>query len=478
MIRKDYVFNHTAKTITFTNAVDIKNLGIIVNQADGIQIYNALDPALVGTLVGQVLTLTYDTSSMSDSDSLQIFYAGQDNALLLSKTITAAETSAAFDTTGFQSITIQLSGGWNGNLRIEASNDGTNWVTGFTYADGALALADIIVGNGIYSFKCAGTYMRYICPHIGGSALITIVGNAVDSGLAPADLIAFAMDKNNNMPLQVQLPQNLKQDLQGALIGSDAALQYIFNSADASRILIIDTQGYNSIILHETTAGIITPSHSNDGANWYGLTGFLSSAPTVALAATAGAGVHVFPVLGRYLKLTGPASFVNAVVYLRQAPFFMPVNNMSQFGGYNVVTAGVNGMMAVGGNVAAGSTPTASPVLVAGVDGAATPLTRRLLTDAAGRIQAAAVVLDGLGVQKQVGGFGPTIYGGEAMQVIDIDYNDRTMDSIDVLSAILLELKILNQQFYEFQYNNSRGAMPDRSPDDIRNAATSQVDLT
>ena len=453
MIRTDYTFNHTAKTITFTSPVDIRNLGIVVNQADGIQIYNSLNPALVGTLVGQVLTLTYDTTSMSDSDSLQIFYSGKDNAVLLSKTITAAETSAAIDTTGFQSITIQLFGNWNGNLRLEASNDGTNWVTGFTYADGSLALVDSIIGNGIYSFKCAGVYLRYVCPLMNGSALITIVGNSIDSGLSPSDLIAFAMDPNNKMPLQVQLPQNLKQDLQGALIGSDAATLYNYISADATRIMIIDTTGYNSIILHQLTAGIITPTTSNDGVNWFGITGFLSTAPTVGLTATAAAGIHVFPVLGRYLKLTGPASLVNALIYLRQAPFFMPLTNISQFGGTNVVNAGVAGMQAVGGNIAPGIAPTANPVLVAGVDSSATPLTRRILTDALGRVQTQ----------------GP---------VTETAVNSVAMGQNELLSSILLELRVLTQMFYDFQFSNNRGLLPDRSPDDIRNQATTQVDLT
>jgi len=75
MLRTDYVFDASEKTITFTDTVVADHLEVIINSIDEITIYNSISAVTTGTLVGQVLTLAYDTASMSDGDTLQIFYA-------------------------------------------------------------------------------------------------------------------------------------------------------------------------------------------------------------------------------------------------------------------------------------------------------------------------------------------------------------------------------------------------------------------
>lgn len=71
----DYTFNPTAKTITFntTDSVKLYNILLITNVTDNIIIYNFANNSLGGTIANNVLTLTYDTSGMSSTDSLQIF---------------------------------------------------------------------------------------------------------------------------------------------------------------------------------------------------------------------------------------------------------------------------------------------------------------------------------------------------------------------------------------------------------------------
>jgi hypothetical protein len=81
MIRKDYVFDASAQTITFTDPVSLEQLGIITNIVDGVQIYNPMDPTKTGTLSGLILTLAYNTTAMSDTDQLQVFY-GNSSAIL------------------------------------------------------------------------------------------------------------------------------------------------------------------------------------------------------------------------------------------------------------------------------------------------------------------------------------------------------------------------------------------------------------
>lgn len=76
----NYTFNKTAKTITFTDYTTIRldSILLITNVTDNIIVYNFANPLLGGTVATNVLTLTYDTSAMSDLDSLQIFYDDPD----------------------------------------------------------------------------------------------------------------------------------------------------------------------------------------------------------------------------------------------------------------------------------------------------------------------------------------------------------------------------------------------------------------
>lgn len=72
----NYTFNAAAKQITFTDftSISIKNVLLITNVTDNILIYNFASPALGGTTSSNVLTLTYNTASMENTDNLQIFY--------------------------------------------------------------------------------------------------------------------------------------------------------------------------------------------------------------------------------------------------------------------------------------------------------------------------------------------------------------------------------------------------------------------
>jgi len=75
----NYTFNKTAKTITFldysaANPISLENILLITNVTDNIIIYNFADSSFGGTVANNVLTLTYNTAAMSNSDKLQIFY--------------------------------------------------------------------------------------------------------------------------------------------------------------------------------------------------------------------------------------------------------------------------------------------------------------------------------------------------------------------------------------------------------------------
>jgi hypothetical protein len=76
-IVKNYTFDASAGTITFDDYSEIflENVLIIVNKSyNNAIIHSSSSSARTGSVSGNVLTLAYNTQSMSDSDSLQIRY--------------------------------------------------------------------------------------------------------------------------------------------------------------------------------------------------------------------------------------------------------------------------------------------------------------------------------------------------------------------------------------------------------------------
>lgn len=72
-----YTFDKVAKTITFTGFnANLERLLLITDVTNNTIIYQFNDPTLGGTLVNNVLTLTYNTNTVSfnNTDKLQIFY--------------------------------------------------------------------------------------------------------------------------------------------------------------------------------------------------------------------------------------------------------------------------------------------------------------------------------------------------------------------------------------------------------------------
>lgn len=72
---QDYTFNAATKQITFntTDIVSLNQVLVITNVTDNVIIYNFADAAKGGAIINNVLTLTFDTTAMSNTDSLQIF---------------------------------------------------------------------------------------------------------------------------------------------------------------------------------------------------------------------------------------------------------------------------------------------------------------------------------------------------------------------------------------------------------------------
>lgn len=72
----NYTFNAASKTITFSDytSIDLNRVLLITNSTTNTIIYNFASSTLGGTVAENILTLTYNTASMSNADKLQIYY--------------------------------------------------------------------------------------------------------------------------------------------------------------------------------------------------------------------------------------------------------------------------------------------------------------------------------------------------------------------------------------------------------------------
>jgi len=113
---QDYTFNAATKQITFntTDIVSLNQVLVITNVTDNVIIYNFADPAKGGVIANNVLTLTYDTTTMSNTDSLQIFLdlygtpSTDDSVVLLRRLIQLLTPIATQDSQQRQRVSIDV----------------------------------------------------------------------------------------------------------------------------------------------------------------------------------------------------------------------------------------------------------------------------------------------------------------------------------------------------------------------------------
>jgi hypothetical protein len=467
----NYSFDKATRKITFSDYATIRLDGVllITNVTSNVIIYNFSDSTLGGSVTNNVLTLTYDTTSMNNSDKLLIYYDDNafDGKLLSTVDVSTAAPGSAIDTAGYGSTVCQISGNWEGNIYFEASNDGTYWDMVFIISRDEASLQDTVDCNGTYSIKRSGRYLRYNVQQIIGTAHMTFVGR-IGEGLSGADFVSFAMDRTQKMPLQVQLPADLKQEPDGGLYIADMKGPLVWGSSNVNQPLTIDCTGFESVIVHKITAGIVTPTVSNDGTTWSATLAVPVSTGLAAATMPAAVGIYVLPVTSKYLRLTGPASVVQCFIYLSMAPcVIVPPNapfNLAQVAGTPPPTANVAGTIVVGGPVQTGVAPTTFPLPIAGVDSLPIPLTRRVLTDVYGRLQ-----IGNIPSQTNKGinvlGFDPAYRNPLEVQETSLS---EGMGITEMLNMILVELRILNQQLYELPGLQMRGVQSMDPPEAYR----------
>jgi hypothetical protein len=218
----------------------------------------------------------------------------------------------------------------------------------------------------------------------------------------------------------------------GGLQLSDAIGQTVVLPSSGT-VCLLDTTGYQSICLQlaGTWTGGVTFTVSNDLQNWTAANVTTASAPGVVGSSAVTNGIVLASVQGRYFRavFSWSTGTLIAVPMLRAAA--VPIQtgavinsissfNLGQINGTTPVTANVTGMLAVGGNIASGSAPTAYPVLAGGSDYSG--LTRRLQTDGNGNLIAVGILFPGyqwgaynVTYTKYTTAYGPTLSASQSI---------------------------------------------------------------
>ena len=212
-----------------------------------------------------------------------------------------------------------------------------------------------------------------------------IVGDP-NGDFAGVNLIEQVVTDGSGLAFNVKTINGPKLDATGAAIPSDA-VQVLIPYLPIGAYATIDTTGYQSLsVTMQALAANVTAS--NDGLTWIAVGGALITGSTAVTGSFLASSSYILPASARYIRFTATTAGT-ATVYLRAAPVAAPYlfntpANIAAVAGTAPPSAGVAGIMPVGGNIAPGIARTANPVPMGGVD--SKNLTRTFLTDTSGRV--------------------------------------------------------------------------------------------
>jgi hypothetical protein len=244
-------------------------------------------------------------SLVTSANPLPVKNADKDATQLFSGTINTAGPGAWIDTTGYFSMVMQISGVGSFVMYAEVSNDQVAIDNVLILSRDEVSLLDNIDSEGTYSIRPVARYIRYNVSYISGSISGTIIGRT-HAGISGADMLSFAMDRNNNMPLHVSL-----DDMSlGLLNPSKQPLKQIGFYSNASLVVInslvmqIDCTNYRSLSFQYSVGatGVLTPQWSNDGSTWFTAT-LNSEAQAGSTTMPAGTGFRITNVLAQWFRL-------------------------------------------------------------------------------------------------------------------------------------------------------------------------------
>ena len=323
--------------------------------------------------------------------------------------VTTANTVlfTALEMSDEKTVVMQLTGNWSGAVMLQQSNDSSNWadVLGSSQSN-ATGLESYVRGPDVVVVQVSARYFRAVTsPDFVGSVSGTYVARRVE--LSPSQVNvsiveteaelrfrAFAMTpRGHAMGLRVN-------DLGGLILADNQSATGSLNRIGA--VVNLETTGYNSVSVQVVPgpvafSGTITFQASNDGTTWNSVLAWPVAGGTAPVSTTTGSGQWLIPSVGRFFRaqVTAYTSGIAVVVaVLKNQNAWQPQStpsvtiaanssvNVSQVGGTTPVTAGVAGMLAVGGNIAEDTAATSNPLICGGVVRTALPASTVVAGDA------------------------------------------------------------------------------------------------
>lgn len=415
-----YAFNAAAKTITFTGyaAIELSRILLITNVTDNKVIYNFTNAALGGTVSTNILTLLYDTTTMSNTDSLQIFY---DEAVDYgSGNITTAGTQRVVLASNQPVIPISDN---NGSLTVDGTVElgatslaalenttvtvsGTVPVSGTFYqATQPVSLASVpshaVTNAGTFAVQVTsapttavtGTFWQATQPvSIASVPSHAVTGSAANGAAVSGNpLLIAGYDGTTTRTLKTDATGNL-------LVNGVQDARQTGNIIAATTVVgpySVNNRNVTTVTVSGTYAGVsfVVEASDNGGTTWFGLqcinnaTGQASSTWTPGTNATASYDAAV----GGYTHIR-----VRATAWTSGTA---AIGVSSQVFAYDPVVAALSQGLAATGTALVGN-----PVLIGGSDGT---LARNLSTNTSGHVNIAdggnSITVDGTVAATQSG---------------------------------------------------------------------------
>jgi len=308
----------------------------------------------------------------------------------ITNTLTTDGQLLLVDTTGYNSISVQLTGTWgvtSASVTFQASNDNVNWVNvqGFGFNSG-LSGTDTALSNDIYICATPGKYFSAAVIGLNGSTCTvtaflrsqstagysdSAITQTLDDSSGIQQNIKFPGFVNsgqqaavNSLPVAMANEQILDKIITGknyvgsVIVNTDLALEVA--SVGNSPAQPLDCLQYRSVGFQiyqsgSVTAGGIIFEASNDGITWtaypmYAVSPTVSGAQSTALTLSTTAGQTLYfegPLYLRFFRLrvstaiSSTATQVQAWLRLSMAPYTKYTQsqiNVSQFGANGIPT--------------------------------------------------------------------------------------------------------------------------------------------
>lgn len=323
--------------------------------------------------------------------------------------ITAANTVlfAAVDTSGRRSIVLQLTGLWASGIYFEQSNDNTNWlqVTAVAQASDVVTV-DAAYGPDIYIIPVVARYFRArTFGDFSGSVSGSYTLRTLEVPPFFQNNKIVDVDPAVSMPVAGADPQGYTRRIAvtelGHIIPADGR---VLQGSRTSLGVIVqgDATGYNTIAFQVsgTFTATVVLEHSNDGTTWTSATFWAVGGASGAVTSATGTGLFIGNLAVKFFRFR-VSSYTSGtplvVATLKQATFQPPTTsslggllvtlnstafNVAQINGTATVTAGVAGMLAVGGNIAEDTAATSNPLICGGVARTGLPASTIIAGDA------------------------------------------------------------------------------------------------